>query len=723
MDIFSNPVQYAWIVAALPLAAMIVNFFGFRMLDVLTRPKEAVAQADPHAAHGDAHSSAPEAADAHVEESHGGHDDEHGASTGFWASVVSWVALGAMVLAFLYSCLIGFQFLGWFGYPSGETALHDLQSKGVTLHIYNWFNFGKLNYPIDFHVDALTVVMLVVVTAVSMLVHLYSMGYMAGDRGYSRFFIELSLFTFSMLLLVLGANFLVLFIGWELVGLSSYLLIGYFFSQAQPPVDSEVPWAPPAQLKAFVTTRFGDFGFLIGILLLWVTTGTFNFTDLNFNTKTSATGLTVVLATTAMILVFCGAVGKSAQFPLHVWLPDAMAGPTPVSALIHAATMVAAGVYLVARLFPLYATVAGPESLQVVGYVGAFTAIFAATIALTQTDIKGVLAYSTISQLGYMFAGLAVAENNTVGIFHLFTHAFFKALLFLGAGSVIHALHENGIGAQNLRNMGGLARWLPITAFTMLMANLAISGIPPFSGFFSKDLILATAYERGYLPIYYILLFTAFLTAFYMFRLYFLAFGGRGGAVGGLWGGEYRGVGEPHESPWVMTVPLILLAIPTVVAGFLSYNNAFANFLTGGEITTPYVSPFAEPLTYVSIGVAAVGILLAWAMYGLRVIPANLFSGNPVGAPIYQLLKHRYYIDELYAFIIKYVVLGLSQGAYLFDTYIIDGLVNGTGRFVRGLGSVTRRSESGFLQNYGAVLFGGALLLMIAVFFAVGVFR
>ena len=334
-----------------------------------------------------------------------------------------------------------------------------------------------------------------------------------------------------------------------------------------------------------------------------------------------------------------------------------------------------------------------------------------------------MLAYSTISQLGYMFAGLAVAENNTVGIFHLFTHAFFKALLFLGAGSVIHALHDNGIGAQNLRNMGGLARWLPITAFTMLMANLAISGIPPFSGFFSKDLILATAYERGYTWIYYILLFTAFLTAFYMFRLFFLAFGGRGGALGGLWGGEYRGVGQPHESPLVMWLPLALLAIPTIFAGFLSYNNAFANFLTGGEITTPYVSPFAEPLTYVSIGVAAVGILLAWAMYGLGIIPAKAFTGNPIGAPIYRLLKNRYYIDELYGLIIKYVVLGLSQGFYLFDKYIIDGLVNGIGRFVRGLGGVTRRSESGFLQNYGAVLFGGALLLMIAVFFAVGVFR
>ncbi len=369
-----------------------------------------------------------------------------------------------------------------------------------------------------------------------------------------------------------------------------------------------------------------------------------------------------MLATTAMILVFCGAVGKSAQFPLHVWLPDAMAGPTPVSALIHAATMVAAGVYLVARLFPLYATVAGPESLQVVGYVGAFTAIFAATIAL---DADGHQERAGL--LDDQPAWLHVRRSRRRREQHCWHVPPLHARLLQGAalprrGQRDSRAAANGIGAQNLRKMGGLARWLPITAFTMLMANLAISGIPPFSGFFSKDLILATAYERGYTWIYYILLFTAFLTAFYMFRLFFLAFGGRGGALGGLWGGEYRGVGQPHESPWTMWLPLVLLAIPTIFAGFLSYNNAFANFLTGGEITTPYVSPFTETLTYVSVGVAAVGILLAWAMYGLGIIPAKAFTGNPIGAPIYRLLKNRYYIDELYGLIIKYVVFGLSQG-------------------------------------------------------------
>src|SRR5579883_1924606 len=322
--------------------------------------------------------------------------------------------------------------------------------------------------------------MLVVVTSVSLLVNLYSVGYMAGDPGYSRFFIELALFTVSMLILVLGANFLALFIGWELVGLSSYLLIGFWFDQA-PPVD-DVPYPPPAALKAFVTTRFGDFGFLIGILILFVTTGTFQFTTLiSTATYTHVDQFTV---TAAMILIFCGAVGKSAQFPLHVWLPDAMAGPTPVSALIHAATMVAAGVYLVARLFPLYHFAAGPQSLEVVGYVGGFTALFAATIALVQNDIKKVLAYSTISQLGYMFVGLAVAPTNGPGIFHLFTHAFFKALLFLGSGAVIHA-----IANQDMRRMGGLAKFMPVTAATFLLATLSISGFPGFAGFFSKDAI------------------------------------------------------------------------------------------------------------------------------------------------------------------------------------------------------------------------------------------
>ncbi|HEX9068032.1 MAG TPA: NADH-quinone oxidoreductase subunit L [Ktedonobacterales bacterium] len=699
---FSKPVQLAWLVPVLPLVALILNFLVFRMIEVAGRPKApAVAGPQGHDDHSADAPAAPAPADEH--DSGGGHG--HGGTTPFWAQVVSLVALGAMVLAFALSVAIALEFNGDPG----------LQQRGVDLHLYEWFHFGSLTYNIDFHVDALTAVMLIVVTGVSMLVHLYSIGYMAGDPGYSRFFIELSLFTFSMLLLVLGANFLVLFIGWELVGLSSYLLIGFFFNASPPPAGSEVPYPPPAQLKAFVTTRVGDFGFLIGILILWVTTGTFTFTNLN-TLHDHPTTATQAMVTIAMILVFCGAVGKSAQFPLHVWLPDAMAGPTPVSALIHAATMVAAGVYLVARLFPLYAEFAGPQSLMVVGGIGTFTAIFAATIALTQNDIKGVLAYSTISQLGYMFAGLAVAEHNNVGIFHLFTHAFFKALLFLGSGSVIHA-----IGAQDLRKMGGLAKWLPVTAGTFLIANLAISGIPPFSGFFSKDLILETAYTRGHYLIYGVLLFTAFLTAFYMFRLFFMAFGGRGSAWAGFWGNgqNYRGEGHPHESPWVMTFPLIVLAFMSIVAGFFSLGNGFSQYLTGGAIVEPYQSPFVNPLTWISVAAGLLGIALAWGMYGLEVVSPKLFTENPVTRPVYLLLKNHYYIDELYGAGIKYGVLGISKGFELFDKYVIDGVANGIGSLTRGIGKVTSRSETGFVQNYGAALFGGALVLMIALFVVV----
>ncbi len=562
--------------------------------------------------------------------------------------------------------------------------------------------------------------MLVVVTGVSMLVHLYSIGYLAGDLGYSRFFMELSLFTVSMLILVLGANILVLYIGWELVGLSSYLLIGFWFDQAPPPAGSDLPYPPSASLKAFVTTRLGDFGMLIGILMLFLTTGTFAFTDLN-NPATyhNVDQFTITLA---MILIFCGAVGKSAQFPLHVWLPDAMAGPTPVSALIHAATMVAAGVYLVARFFPLYAHVAGPQSLEVVGWVGSFTAIFAAVIALAQNDIKKVLAYSTVSQLGYMFVGLAVAPTNATGIFHLFTHAFFKALLFLGSGSVIHAVAGN----QDMRKMGGLAKSMRWTSITFLLATLSISGFPLFSGFFSKDAIIAEAFkyggENGNYWFYGLTLFTAFLTAFYMFRLYFMTFGGKGGAFGGFFGGaaQYRGEAHPHESPWTMTLPLILLAFPTVLLGVWSWNSGFADFLTAAK--QPFENPFTDPLTYIGVAAALLGIGLAWLVYGLEVIPARVFTSNPLGRAIYTVLINKFYLDEFYGWLIKYIVLGLSNGAVAFDKYVVDGIVNGSASTVRRIGDATRRTETGVLQNYGAAIFGGALIIALVVFIATGAF-
>ncbi len=740
-----TPVDLAWVIPALPLLALLIIFFVTRPLEALSaRSQQHPAAPEGAGGHGphptgsdESHPAATHAPHAQSEEreavqspdqiqaaqdqpDHGGpapasgaHDAgghaEHGGSTSFWGMISSVVGVGLMVIATGLAIAILFQFLGDPALQHGER----------TIPIYDWFTLGGLKYSITFRVDTLTVIMLIVVTSVSTLVHLYSVGYMAGDPGYARFYIELALFTFSMLILVMAANFLVLFIGWELVGLSSYLLIGFWFYHAPPPPDSEVPYPPPASLKAFVTTRLGDFGFLIGILILFTNTGTFDFLALNTATKNVAAH-NQVLITVAMILVFCGAVGKSAQFPLHVWLPDAMAGPTPVSALIHAATMVAAGVYLVARLFPIYAAAAGPQSLAVVGYVGAFTALFAATIALTQNDIKGVLAYSTISQLGYMFAGLAVAPTNAVGIFHLFTHAFFKALLFLGSGSVIHAAAN-----QDIRKMGGLARFMPITALTFLIATLSISGIPPFSGFWSKDPIIGIAYASGNYVIYGMTLATAFLTAFYMFRLYFRTFGGRGGAWAGFWGGrrQYRGEGHPHESPWVMWLPLAILATITVVvglAGFAGLNEGFARFLNAGTPVTYDPGVALDMLTLVGVAVAVVGVLSAWAMYGLGVVPATLLTSNPIGGFVYRVLYRRYYLDELYLFLIRYVILGLSKGCELFDAYIIDGVVNGSARVVLGIGKITRRSETGALQNYGAALFGGAMIILIVFFIAVG---
>jgi proton-translocating NADH-quinone oxidoreductase chain L len=728
-------VQYAWLIPALPLAALIIVLLVTRPLDVAARPRVPRPAPPADIAHGDgaadthahaAHDATGHAHEAHAADDggHGGGHDEHGGATPFWAQVGSTITTVTMLAAFIIAVIIFIQFLtnnipASFSEP---WATKDATGGGVTLHLYDWFNFGPLHYQIQFRVDTLTAIMLVVVTGVSMLVHLYSSGYMAGDPGYSRFFIELSFFTVSMLILVLGANFLVLFIGWELVGLSSYLLIGFWFDAAPPgdPADPDTPpYPPPAALKAFVTTRLGDFGFLIGILILFFGTQTFDFIQLQTATK----NMNVALLTLAMILVFAGAVGKSAQFPLHVWLPDAMAGPTPVSALIHAATMVAAGVYLVARLFPIYAGVAGPQALEVVGYIGGFTALFAATIALTQNDIKKVLAYSTISQLGYMFVGLAVADTNATGMFHLVTHAAFKALLFLGSGCVILAAHH----IQNMRQMGGMARFMPITALTMLIATLSISGIPPFSGFWSKDPIIGAAFEYGTANggnywLYGMTAFTAFLTAFYMFRLYFMTFGGRGGAWAGFWaGGQYRGEGHPHEAPWTMWLPLVILAVPTLLLGFWSINSGFADYLTGENI--PYTNPFSETLTYTGIAVAVVGIALAWLMYGVEVVPKKLFTGNPIGGFIYQVLFHKYYLDELYGAIIKYGVLGVAKGCELFDKYIIDGLVNGTGRFIRGLASVFKRSETGLVQNYGAAMFGGVIVILVIVFFAVGALK
>ncbi len=705
-----GPVQWFLVIPALPLAAFLIMLGVTRPLELRAKRRQERVAVGAHGAGTDeAATSSSGSTSSHGHEDrevdhlpaagaddHGGHE-EHG-PTPFWASVSGWIGVLAVFAAFCLSIAIFIQFLG-----DATLQKHGYSPQAL----YTWFNAGPLQYPIQFRVDTLTVVMLLVVTSVSMLVHLYSIGYMRGDPGFSRFYIELGIFTLSMLILVLAANLLVIYIGWELVGLSSYLLVGFWYQRTDP---------PPAALKAFVTTRFGDFGFMIGILLLFTATGTFNFLQLN----TATTHVNQFYITAAMILVFCGAVGKSAQFPLHVWLPDAMEGPTPVSALIHAATMVAAGVYLVARLFPIYAAAAGPQSLMVVGFVGGFTALFAATIALVQNDIKRVLAYSTISQLGYMFVGLAVADTNTVGMFHLYTHAFFKALLFLGSGSVIHA-----VANQDMRKMGGLAKRMPITAITFLLATLSIVGFPGFAGFFSKDLIISTAFDygaaghvEGYI-LYGLTLFTAFLTAFYMLRLYYLTFGGRGASWLGLRGGDeqFRGEQRAHESPWTMTVPLLVLAVPAVLAG---YWFGFFTFVNNGA-TVSFVNPLQVGNTYIGVAAGLLGILLAGLMYGTRrvVISPQWYTHVPGGAAVYTLVSRKYYLDELYAWLIRTFILGISSVFVWFDLHVIDGLVNGSASFVRGVGRITSRSETGQVQNYAAAIFGGAVIIAIALFLAV----
>lgn len=696
MDILN----YAWLVPALPLCSFILIIALWRPLDIMERRKLGLIKPRAISTGHDIHAAPEKVIDTHKasesaaeHDSHGhAHDEDHGVTTKYaWASSITGVL--ALMGSFAISIGLLFRFIGD----------STLQQTGRTILTWNWINlsFNHLtgsSYGFGFYLDPLSVIMLVVVTAVSMLVHFYSQGYLAGDPGYPRFFAWLSLFTLSMLILVLANNFLLIYIGWELVGVCSYLLIGFWFEKPDPPA---------AAMKAFITNRVGDFGMLIGIMVLFTATGTFDFVAL----QAHASAINSTVLTIAMLLILCGSIGKSAQFPLHVWLPDAMEGPTPVSALIHAATMVAAGVYLVARTFTLFST-ADPVALQTVAYVGGFTAIFAATIALVQNDIKRVLAYSTISQLGYMFVGLGVADTQAPGMFHLFTHAFFKALLFLGSGSVILGVHHN----QDLREMGGLAPKMKVTAITFLMATLSISGFPGFAGFFSKDNIIGLTFEKGDYLLYGITLFTAGLTAFYMFRLWFMTFGGKGGAFGGLWGGEYRGHGEPKEPNWLVKLPLVLLAIPSIFAGYFALNGAFQSFILGNGQAYSFANPFTDPLTYVGILTAFAGIGLAWSMYGLGWRPDIAFTKTAVGFFLYQLLLNKYYIDELYMWIIRGGVLQFDNLCQAFDKYIIDGIVNGVASTITSLGSDFRRIESGQLQSYAIGIFGGVAVLSIALF-------
>jgi NADH-quinone oxidoreductase subunit L len=570
--------------------------------------------------------------------------------------------------------------------------------------LFQWIASG--NFKVDFalRIDRLSAVMGLVVTGVGSLIHLYSVGYMKGDRGYARYFSYLNLFLFSMLLLILGDNLLVLFIGWEGVGLCSYLLIGFWF---------EDPEKASAGKKAFVVNRIGDFGFLLGIFIiatiLMSVPGAGEAGILSFSTLEKYKDLLAPSATAITLLLFVGATGKSAQIPLYVWLPDAMAGPTPVSALIHAATMVTAGVYMVARLSFLYDL--APFSREVVATVGAATALFAATMGLAQRDIKKVLAYSTVSQLGYMFLGVGIGANSA-GIFHLVTHAFFKACLFLGSGSVIHAMQ----GEQDIFNMGGLKKWMPITFFTFLISTLAISGIPPFAGFFSKDEILWQAYARGY-PLLWALGFAAAgITAFYMFRLVALTFFGKPRM-------DHHTQEHLHESPVTMTIPLILLALLALVGGAIGVPHALGGHNLIEHWLQSDVSDLSDKsesleriFAGVSVAWAALWAIIATALYTKKLGWMQSFA-NRFKWP-YQLVFNKYYVDEIYDRLVVRPIAWISDVVLWrgFDAGFIDNiLVNGSAQASRFFGQVAGLLQTGIVNSYALYFVLAMVGLMIWV--------
>jgi len=581
--------------------------------------------------------------------------------------------------------------------------------------LYSWITSGTFDIHVGFKVDQLTAVMLIVVTTVSSLVHIYSIGYMHGDKGYARFFAYLALFTFSMLMLVMADNFLQLYVFWEAVGLCSYFLIGFWYEKKS---------ASDAAKKAFVVNRVGDFGFGLGVMLIFITFGTLNYdtvfaqVGMHAGETVSILGHTYGLFTVMALLLFTGAVGKSAQMPLHVWLPDAMEGPTPVSALIHAATMVTAGIFMVARCNPIFNQSA--TALEVVTWTGGITALFAATIALTQYDIKRVVAYSTISQLGYMFVACGVGAY-TAGIFHLMTHAFFKGLLFLGCGSVIHALS----GEQDMRNMGGLRKKIPWTFWTFMMASISISGIPPFAGFFSKDEILWKAFSShgaGH-TVYYLLAIAAFLTAFYSFRLIFMTFYGENRT-------DPHAAHHIHESPKVITVPLFILAVLSVIAGFvgvpevLGGSNGFHGFMSsvfggGHEAVAEATEGASHGLELGMMGVSVLiglgGIGLAVYMYILRPeLPGKVARASYA---VHDLLYRKYYVDEIYdALFVNSIKQSSTHFFWKFvDVGIIDGFVNAVASMVDAASRVLRRLQSGYYHHYA---FG----MVFGVFVIVGIF-
>ncbi|WP_448871680.1 NADH-quinone oxidoreductase subunit L [Desulfobulbus propionicus] len=611
-----------------------------------------------------------------------------------WGTRAHWLPIITVLISFC--CALD----AFFRVRSGEIINQD---------IYTWIQSGSLSVSVGFLVDQLTVVMLIVVTSISALVHIYSVGYMKGEDGYYRFFAYLSLFTFSMLMLVLGNNFLQLFFGWEAVGLSSYLLIGFYYNKQS---------AADAGKKAFIVNRFGDFGFILGLFLIFTQFGSLHYQDvfakvgLLEGQTLSLFGSPVTMATVIALLLFCGAIGKSAQIPLHVWLPDAMEGPTPVSALIHAATMVTAGVFLIARCNPIFEL--SHFALNLITVLAAITTLFAATIALVQTDIKRVVAYSTVSQLAYMFIGCGVGAYSA-GIFHLFTHAYFKALLFLGCGSVILGMHHE----QDVRSMGGLRNKMPITYLTFLLASLSISGVPGLAGFFSKDEILLMAFNSHLAAgkfAWFIGTLVAFMTAFYSFRLFFLIFHG-----------EFRGTEHQkehlHESSPVVTVPLLFLAMGAVAAGWfgvpgiLGGSNHWAHFLEP-VLGHPHVhvSGFTEALLMgSSILAGLLGIALAFYLYRLQPgIPGRIAQRF---GTLYRLLLNKYYIDELYISAIVKPTLAFSRGVILkmVDIACIEGVVNGLPRSIGNGSQRLRKIQDGQVSHYLAWMGGGALVVLVVL--------
>ncbi len=586
----------------------------------------------------------------------------------FSKSLVNVFAIGSVVLAFAWvvKTLLG---------------LGDLNTP-YTEQYFTWIQSGTFKVGCDFSVDRLTAIMLLIVTGIGSLIHVYSIGYMAHEHGpnhggYYRFFAYLNLFMFFMLTLVLASNYLLLFVGWEGVGLCSYLLIGFYFTKE---------FATNAGNKAFIVNRIGDFGFSLAMFYIFKQFGSLDFGTVFHQVAGAPTGV----LTTIGLLLLVGACGKSAQIPLYTWLPDAMAGPTPVSALIHAATMVTAGVYMCSRSWAIY--VHAPDAMNVIAIIGIATAFFAATIGMAQNDIKKVFAYSTVSQLGYMFVGVGVGAFSA-GIYHLMTHAFFKALLFLGSGSVIHALS----GEQDMRNMGGLRSKIPWTFWTMMCAAVAISGVPPFSGFFSKDAILVAANHRA--PwIFWVGVITAGMTAFYVFRAMFMTFFGR-----------YRGHEHPHESPPIMTVPLAILALLSLGGGFIGIPNFLGTFFPHVEEAEDYV------LVAISVAAGLIGILIAYIMYVAKPGLADSFA-NSLGG-LYKAVYNKWYVDEIYdATVVKPVVNGsravLWKGA---DAGLIDGAVNGVGQSARNVGSVLRLLQSGNIRSYATWVLFGSVLVVIAI--------